>query len=141
MEFSAESLISSPSSDPEQGGEALEEIARAIQEHGLADILGLGVNYSDFVEGHRPSDDTILLERTHPEERANVLRFEKSSVVGPLQSIATKWQPTCHRTAEGRVVWSAKVECACTVAPGGGHLGTHTYIPPPPPPPPPPVFP
>lgn len=125
-EFSNASLLTNGGINPAEFNEFFEEFKQVLIDKGVQDILGPCVHYSDVVEEHCSDSNTILLETTNYAERTNVLRFESMEKVQTMLTRETKWAASQSNSNDPKS--TAKCKCVCSVAPEGGHLGTHTHL-------------
>ncbi|MHC3822430.1 hypothetical protein [Pseudomonas sp. G3-19] len=80
MEFSATHLLNDPTFNPISHNKFFDELASKLRELGLSNILGPALASSSFVESHRPSDSSMMIELSVFDDRANVLRFVTDQV-------------------------------------------------------------
>ncbi|WP_156653245.1 hypothetical protein [Methylobacterium sp. Leaf111] len=129
-EFSLKHLVREDSLAIHESDALLRDLAAAVHEMGVQNLLGPCLNMNDWVYSHSPTKDAILLEKTNHEHRANVSRFVSEEEFRSVKSRETTWQVS---TASGSGIdhpgnLIAKCKCACSVATGGGHLGTHVWL-------------
>lgn len=127
VEFSDPILVSDPHLEIDAFNGLLQEISNVLIETGTANLLGLCLHYSSYVEDHDPFERSAFLEKTDFDNRSNVVRYVSLNDVAFMNSAKTKWRAVQAVDAEGNLVWTTACNCFCSVFPQGGHQGTTTH--------------
>lgn len=127
-EYSYAHLLDSPQLMPDRYPEIFSALAKKISDLNLSKLVGPCLNYSSYVEAHRSTAESILFETTNIAERANVLRYADQNEPVLQRTRETKWSAEVMtlNSPENHLIVAAR--CVCSVAPEGGHLGTHVSL-------------